>query len=371
MDEKDRVDVMTPINGYEWPVPMPKDANLDLIRIEMLSLGAEYAWLDILCLRQEGGKNEHLRLEEWKLDVPTIGWVYRLTDQVVCYFNGLGRPLDLTPDYFESDRCWFRRAWTLQEVTDHAIIGGETGDDIMEKEVWKMFDKKLGRLRKIRKRSMALELVSEMQIRVSTKPLDKVAGLVYPLVSTSIPIYDAEKSDVDAWEVLMDAMWPLCCAEFFFYSPEPGMGRKYWRPSWQQTMMLKYFLPHSFLWLGDIVWSEDTDEDWYDSYCVYSADVWGLAGGLTEEKPRQGEVVFNDAAGSPHTLKIVANHTYPIPDGLYALIGCALYDSNNLWVVGWQREDGKFQKLSVFCSADNETVKLVQLRLRKVRIFLC
>ncbi|PBK62307.1 hypothetical protein ARMSODRAFT_1024918 [Armillaria solidipes] len=32
---KDRVNVMTPINGYEWPVPMPKDANLDLIRIEM------------------------------------------------------------------------------------------------------------------------------------------------------------------------------------------------------------------------------------------------------------------------------------------------------------------------------------------------
>ncbi len=33
---------------------MPKDANLDLIRIEMLNLGAEYAWLDVLCLRQEG-----------------------------------------------------------------------------------------------------------------------------------------------------------------------------------------------------------------------------------------------------------------------------------------------------------------------------
>ncbi len=55
VDTKDHGDEMTPINGYEWPVPMPKDANLDLIRIEMLNLGAEYAWLDILCLRQEGG----------------------------------------------------------------------------------------------------------------------------------------------------------------------------------------------------------------------------------------------------------------------------------------------------------------------------
>ncbi len=53
VDEKDRKEVWTPINGYEWPVAMPKDANLDLIRIEMLNLGAEYAWLDVLCLRQE------------------------------------------------------------------------------------------------------------------------------------------------------------------------------------------------------------------------------------------------------------------------------------------------------------------------------
>ncbi len=84
VDEKDRVDVMTPINGYEWPVPVPKDANLDLIRLEMLNLGAQYAWLDILCLRQEGGKDEHLRVDEWKLDVPTIGWVYECAPQVVC-----------------------------------------------------------------------------------------------------------------------------------------------------------------------------------------------------------------------------------------------------------------------------------------------
>ncbi len=31
VNERDRVDVWTPINRCEWPVPMPKDANLDLI----------------------------------------------------------------------------------------------------------------------------------------------------------------------------------------------------------------------------------------------------------------------------------------------------------------------------------------------------
>ncbi len=65
----------------------------------------------------------------------------------------------------------------------------------------------------------------------------------------------------------------------------------------------------------------------------------GLAEGLTEEKSRQGELIFKDAAGSPHTLKIVAAHAYPIPDGSYALIGCDLYDSSDVWVMGWRRED--------------------------------
>ncbi len=370
VDEKARVDTMTPINGYEWPVPMPKDANLDLIRIEMLNHGAKYAWLDVLCLRQEGGKGEDLRLEEWKLDVPTIGWVY-FGVKVVCYFNGLGRPLHLTPDYFKSDQCWFRRAWTLQEISNDAIIGGETSEDVMDNEIRKTFEEQLARLREIRKRGLALEFVSEMQNRVSTKFLDKVAGLVYPLVPESIPIYDAEKSDADAWEVLMDAMWSLSRAELFFYFPEPGKGRKCWRPSWQQIMMLKHVMPYSVPWLTHVRRTEDTDEDWYEGYWIDSADVRGLADGLKEEKPRWGELVFKDAAGLPHTLKIVAAHTYPIPDGLYALIGCSIDDSSDAWVVGWRREDGKFEKLSVFSSADDEQVKLGTLGLEEVKTILC
>ncbi|KAK0479152.1 hypothetical protein IW261DRAFT_1479459, partial [Armillaria novae-zelandiae] len=44
VDEKVRGDVMTPINGEESPVPLQQDANLDLIRIEMLN----HAWLRVL-----------------------------------------------------------------------------------------------------------------------------------------------------------------------------------------------------------------------------------------------------------------------------------------------------------------------------------
>ncbi|PBK89193.1 hypothetical protein ARMGADRAFT_333916 [Armillaria gallica] len=56
LDNSRRRNVLTPINGRQWPVPIPEDANLDLVRIEMLNLGAEYAWLDVLCLRQKGDR---------------------------------------------------------------------------------------------------------------------------------------------------------------------------------------------------------------------------------------------------------------------------------------------------------------------------
>ncbi len=153
--ENDHVNMMTPINGYKWPVPMPKDVNLDLIRFEMLNsqerfVGAKgYTWLDVLCLWQEGGKDKHLHLQEWKLDMPTIGAVYEKASRVVCYFNGLGRLLCLTPEDFDSDRCWFRHAWTLQEITEDPVIGGQTGNDVMEQDVQMRFNEQLTSLRRI------------------------------------------------------------------------------------------------------------------------------------------------------------------------------------------------------------------------------
>ncbi|PBK62330.1 hypothetical protein ARMSODRAFT_943203 [Armillaria solidipes] len=380
VDTKDRVDVMTPINGYEWPVPMPKDANLDLIRIEMLNLGAEsrempifmaeYTWLDVLCLRQEGGKNEHLRVEEWKLDVPTIGHVYTEDQPVVCYFNGLGRPLHLTADDFESDRCWFRRAWTLQEITRNPIIGGQTEDDVMEQEVRRKFDEKLTPLREIQKQTRVEEYAAEMQNRMSTKPLDKVAGLVYLLRTEPIPIYDAEQSEADAWDVLTHAMCDDFRAELFFFYPQPGDGRKCWRPSWEQVMTNKSIALDPFWYPHGVFTTEDPDVDWHDG-CRIVGDVQGVAEVPKEGKPRQGELVFKDPTGSPHTFKIVADHTYPIPDGTYTLLGSSVYASSHDWVVGQLREDKKFEKLSIFRLADDEQVVLSDLGFRYVKTFLC
>ncbi len=89
-------------------------------------------------LFKTGGQTwEDLRVEEWKVDVPTIGRVYAVSHmRVVCYLSGLGRPFSSKENDLESDTCWFRRAWTLQETRHGMIIGGDTGDDrFIEKEV--------------------------------------------------------------------------------------------------------------------------------------------------------------------------------------------------------------------------------------------
>ncbi|PBK64766.1 hypothetical protein ARMSODRAFT_1022752 [Armillaria solidipes] len=201
MNEEDREDIMTLINGCQWPVPISKDTNLDLIRIEMLNLGAEYVWLDVLCLRQKGGIREDLHEEEWKVDVPTIGSVY----------------------------CWakkvFKRAWTLQEISWDPIIGGDTGDE----ELWVKFQAQLLSLQDIRGGRL-YSVLSEMQKRVSTHPVDKIAGMAYILYSGSIPAYYGKQSEEEAWTAMVDVTVGWSQGDLLFLHPTKsgGNGTKSW-----------------------------------------------------------------------------------------------------------------------------------------------
>ncbi|KAK0234065.1 hypothetical protein IW262DRAFT_131337 [Armillaria fumosa] len=241
MDEKDRTVVWTPINDYMWPVPIPKDADLNLIRIEMLNLGAEYAWLDVLCLRQEGGPREDLRAEEWKLDVPTIGRVY-LHSAAVCYLSGLGQPLTLKEGDLESDRSWFRRAWTLQETSKGMTFAGDTPDGPLhaeckdgkyETELLTRFHKQL---QHTRTHTFGYHALEEMQKRVSTNPVDKIAGLALMTGSLWIPAYYESASLEDAWTAFVNSMMAFVRAVLFVVCPEPGDRGPKWRPSWEQVM---------------------------------------------------------------------------------------------------------------------------------------
>ncbi|KAK0190228.1 hypothetical protein F5146DRAFT_1137061 [Armillaria mellea] len=240
------------------------------------------------------------------------------------------------------------------------------GEDIMENDVQRKLNEKLASLQEIQRDGTTLDLAYKMQHWFSTKPVDKVVGLVYLLQMDSILVYDSEQSEADAWEALMDAMEPRFRAELLFFFPEPGNGSKYWWPSWEQVMTSKLIM-HNYAWYpNQVYWSEDPDADFYEGHCIKSGNMWGLSEVLYELKPRQGELVLNDATGVCHTIEIVADHAYPIPDGLYTLIGCiGKPPRSDLWVAGQLTEDGTFKKLSVFHSADNEQVKLMNLALEE------
>ena len=122
--------IMTEANQQQWPIPLPKGTQLEDVRQEMIRLGVRYAWLDVLCLRQQAltknfaipvsreliERREKHRLEEWKIDVPTIGAVYSNPAKnsiygdgpTVIFMNGLGRPFQ--DGGWASERHWLRRA---------------------------------------------------------------------------------------------------------------------------------------------------------------------------------------------------------------------------------------------------------------------
>ncbi len=78
---------------------------------------------------------------------------------------------------------------------------------------------------------MVFYFLWQMQIRKSTKPLDKVAGLAYLLCGNSlmdsqyIPVYNETQSQEDAWDALMDAMESHHKLELLFIYPYAGEMR--------------------------------------------------------------------------------------------------------------------------------------------------
>ncbi len=364
VDENDRVNALTFINGKEWPVPVPKDANLDLIRIEMLNLGLEYTWLDVLCLRQKEGLREDLRVEEWKLDVPTIGYIYRGI-QVVIYLSGLGQPLSLREGDLDSDRCWFRRAWTVQEVGFlRRIIAGDTPDGPMQAEpidnngnyetdVLTRFHKQL---KSLHTGKDIFSVLTAMQDRVSTNPVDRVAGLAMPMVPRAIPAYYESKSLEDAWTALVDTTHTLDRGLLLFQYPRVGLGCKKWRPTWDQVMTEP--LPAYVSYLGEVEHDDEMDEDWVEGLCIEQGLLQGLDMPSDEGVDRWGELVVTDVEGMAHTFKIHVTHQLPIPGDMYVLLCSQDTEYYNIgtkqiyWAVGRRMPDQRFEKVSVFMMDD-------------------
>ncbi|KAK0186091.1 hypothetical protein F5146DRAFT_1069195 [Armillaria mellea] len=208
--------------------------------------------------------------------------------------------------------------------------------------------------------------LADMQKRVSTNPVDKVAGLTFRLGSTSIPLYYESASLEDAWTALVDAMGPGMRGYLLFVYPEVGLGCKKRRPSWNQVMTQS--LPADVDCHGYVKHVAETDEDLFEGPCIEKGLVRGLDAGSAEGVDRCGELVVDAADGSTHTFKIRANHKYPIPEDTYTLLGSAPVDFRGVpvpqyWVIGQRLLGEKFEKVSVFYMDHEQAERLKHLSL--------
>jgi len=243
--------VSTAINQYQWPVPLPKSISLDHLRSELLTHGAEYIWLDVVCLRQQSGvvSLDRLKRLEWKLDVPTIGNVYRTAANIVRYFNGLG--IRFSKNGWDDPRHWLQRAWTLQEIsTENTTINGGTPRD-KGQVLLNSRGKVLGKVTKLRDAIRPViqlaaqvdsprgcgvyELAREMTKRHSSHPVDKLSGLFYLLRTTKLPCYDEKMPSEDFWRQCFHLFPAERKIEILFDFPYRGSDEQ-WFPTWAQVM---------------------------------------------------------------------------------------------------------------------------------------
>ncbi len=185
--------------------------------------------------------------------------------------------------------------------------------------------------------------LADMQKRVSTNPVDRVAGLAFPLQSHVIPAYHESETLEDAWTALVNAMDPYMRAHFLLVYPGVGLGCKKWRPTWDQVMMNP--LPKDVdLYLMEVQHDDKTDEDWFYEYWIEKGHVRGLDAGSAEGRDRCGELVVEAAYGIAHTFKIHVTHRFPIPEDTYTLLSD--YE-RRFWAVGRRLPDQRFEKVSV------------------------
>ncbi|KIP07598.1 hypothetical protein PHLGIDRAFT_117984 [Phlebiopsis gigantea 11061_1 CR5-6] len=268
VDKSDFHFIPTPINDYEWPVPIPRDTSLEHVRVELLNLGAEYAWIDIFCLRQKIPRKqskystvklrpltkkqrkdfEELRLEEWKLDVPTIGHIYQHDryQTVITYFNGLGRPFVIGPSIVRSSLHWINRAWTLQETTPTWLPGGMTIAlfDMSKRgqQIRPGLFEQLQRLCAV----VALNppdifsVIRAVQDRAASNPVDRVGAVAYLLKLSTLPTYDPKADVEEVWPRLLFCLSDKHRTDLLTLYPLRGDNNDCrWAPSWYQLMQLE------------------------------------------------------------------------------------------------------------------------------------
>lgn len=284
--EERRVLVETPINNYAWPVPLPVGVDLEFVRAEILQAfpSFRYCWLDVLCLRQENIHGPYpygaipvqmddvryrilvqaltlerdssqspgaLRASELRLDVPTIGNVYKLAKGVFRYYNGLGVQFSHTG--WNNTNHWCNRAWTLQEAVPGSFIAGLAG---VTKNYLNLEGFRGGSLKRYRDIVREIEqlvdgtyptsiiaLAQEMSRRHAANEIDKITGLSYLLKLKRLPVYSAVTDTEVAWQQSLQHMPQHHLLELMFHFPLVNSGR--WLPSWHDLLACpRTFVPY-------------------------------------------------------------------------------------------------------------------------------
>ncbi|KAF7797660.1 hypothetical protein EIP86_008860 [Pleurotus ostreatoroseus] len=359
---------------------MDIDEDLEPVRNELLNYGAEYAWLDVLCLRQKdssaGRRMERLRKEEHKIDVPTIGYVYEGQQTIVTYYSGLGLPFRATS--LDDERHWLNRAWTLQETHHNPLIGGlhdiqhleefrkhrraENDDDDEEKGFFEALAREIAF---VGNKFDVFAVLHRMRMRGADNELDKVCGIAYLLTTkNTLPTYDIDESPTNAWTRLVRSMDYRYRAELFFLYPSRGEDAA-WMPSWAQTQGdddLPYpgrteIIPPAKEKSEYVTFRSERTGYRFAGLRIQACRVKGLV--RPDKKCRNGTLVVN-MKGDRVNIKVRAHHQEPIAetkDFRYDLLGT---HDLRYWVVGRTRRDGTFRKVSVLRIEDEEALRTVE-----------
>ncbi|KAI5820327.1 hypothetical protein BZA77DRAFT_274806 [Pyronema omphalodes] len=334
LDPSARKDIKTAVNGYEWPVPVPMGVTIEAVRNELLSYGAEYCWLDILCLRQHSSSDynipeEKIRALEWQIDVPTIGNVYfGKKTKVLRYYNGLGKQFE--PRGWNSQFHWTRRAWTLQECKSGSVTGGVYDGDFTRiskmviQDGWYQ-----GYTMQDFENSKEYAVLSEMRRRYAKTDADKVAGIGFLMSdrlfvgfrkTVELPVFSEKMDAEEAWMRCVRHMPSSMRDELLFRFPMAGSRENghWWFPSWSQISDINTQLPEDpeGLFLYD---DEEGHGKWKNNECSYNGYF------IEEGNIMWGEMANNERRGKllvhGHSFNVLASHQHPIPEGAYSLVG--------------------------------------------------
>lgn len=371
----ERSNIWTPINRRAWPVPVPNHSTLEHVRIELLNYGQsrewwhggrkEYSWLDVLCLRQEGeGLDDAKRVEEWKTDVPTIGYIYNhnhYSTAALVYFNGLGRPFH--NGGYNDPRHWFNRGWTVQEAVSRPFLGGATASSPVLspqqhnpklQEFFHHFNTAFQDRSMSRGSRLFSQYITMMRERHTSTELDRISGLVSISRPTQLPVYDPKQSNEDAWEVSVKAIGGHSRAHLFLWYPVAGNSRYSWMPSWSQVMTedvpAKNISEDRYV----IDYDEMRDEFHGRRFRVLEdCEVHGLhlpsLGKSSENTAVRTGTISVGGCGTlmSHQFKVVAGHQVAIDEEIRYILIFSTNIYSRRFVVGVRNDAGRVKKLCV------------------------